>query len=162
MFTRLALITAAAAALLVAFAGTASAKPTAELIDRAVFDAMPERTDSTFRVDGATAGPLGGFMDLTVKAKDGTLPTTPGMCEPVLVKQVLTVEPGKVITVRTRGEGCAHIVDGSLSVNAGFRAKNVDYQGFGRCKPRLIGEGFIAAADSMIGGQGSFSAMFRR
>lgn len=162
MSTRLALLTAAAAAVLVANPAVASAKPATEVVDRSVFDATPERTESSLRVDGPTSGPLGGAMDVTVHAKDGTLPTALGSCEPVRVKAAVTVRPGRVITARTLGEGCAHIVDGSLSVNAAFRAKNVSYAGYGRCRPRLVGDGLIAVAHSQLGGQASFFGAFRR
>jgi hypothetical protein len=161
-FARTALVIASAAAVLATVPGTATAAPRTEVIDRSLFDGTPERTESSLRVDGATAGPLGGHMDMTVRATDGTLPTAFGSCEPVSVSTILTVQPGRVLTVRTRGEACAHVVDGSLSVNAGFRARNVEYQGFGRCKPRLVGEGFMAAAHSQLGGQASFFVTLRR
>ena len=160
-FARTALVIASAAAVLASVPGTATAAPRTETIDRRAFDATPERTESSFRVDGATAGPLGGYLDMTVRATDGTLPTSFGSCEPVRVSTVLTVEPGRVLTVRTHGEACAHIVDGSLSVNAGFRTRNVEYEGFGRCRPRVVGDGFMAAADSQLGGQASFFATLR-
>ena len=73
MFVRTSLIAAAAGALLATFPGSATAAPT-QTIDRSVFDATPERTASSLRVDGPTAGPLGGAMDVTVRASDGTLP----------------------------------------------------------------------------------------
>jgi hypothetical protein len=161
-FARTALIIASAAAVLAAFPGTATAAPQTEVVDRSLFDGSPERTESSLRVDGATAGPLGGHMDMTVVATDGTLPTAFGSCEAVRVSTVLTVEPGRILTVRTRGEACAHVVDGSLRVNAGFRARNVEYEGFGRFKPRLVGEGFMAAAHSQLGGQASFFAQLGR
>jgi hypothetical protein len=160
MFVRSSLIAAPAVALLGAFAGPASAAPTTEVVDRSVFDATPERTAATLRVEGPTAGPLGGAMDVTVRATDGTLPTAFGSCEPVRVRAHVTVQPGRIITVRTRGEACAHIVDGSLSANAWFRARNVSYEGFDR-RPRLVGEGLIAAAHRQIGGQASFFGTFR-
>jgi hypothetical protein len=161
MFVRSSLIAGAALSLLAAVPATATAAST-ELIDRSLFDATPEHTASTLRVDGPTAGPLGGAMDVVVRAVDGTLPTEFGSCEPVWVKAVVTVQPGKIITVRTRGEACAHIVDGSLSANAGFRARNVSYDGYGRCRPKLVGEGLVAVAHSQLGGQASFSGTFRR
>jgi hypothetical protein len=132
-----------------------------EVVDRSLFDATPERTEASLRVDGPTAGPLGGAMDVTVRAVDGTLPTAFGSCEPVWVKAAVTVQPGRSLTVRTRGEACAHIVDGSLTANAGFRARNVTYQGSGRCRSRLVGEGLIAVAHSQLGGQASFFGTFR-
>jgi hypothetical protein len=162
MFVRASLIAGAAVALLSAFPGAANAAPGTEVLDRSVFDATPERTPSSLRIDGPTAGPLGGAMAVTVRANDGSLPTVFGSCEPVRVAALVTVQPGRTIGVSTRGEACAHIVDGSLSVNAGFRARNVSYAGFGRCRPKLIGEGLIAAAQSQLGGQASFNATFRR
>jgi len=163
MFVRSSLVVAAtAAALLSAFPGAATAAKAPQNIDRSLYDATPEHTTSSLRLDGPTAGELGGAMDVTVRASDGTLPTTFGSCERAWVKAIVTVQPGQVITVRSRGEACAHIVDGSLSFNAGFRGKDVSYQGFGRCHPKLVGEGFISAAHTQIGGQASFFGSFRR
>jgi hypothetical protein len=159
MFVRTSLVAAAAGALLAVAPGSASAAP--QTIDRSLFDAAPELTTSSLRVDGPTAGPLGGAMDVTVTATDGTLPTVFGSCEQARVISVVTVQPGEVITVRTRGDVCAHVVDGSLSFNAGFRAKNVTYQGYGRCHPRLVGDGLIAVSHSWLGGQASFFGTFR-
>lgn len=162
MFVRTSLIAAAACALLATFPGSATAASKTETIDRSVFDATPERTASTLRVDGPTAGPLGGAMDVTVRAKDGELPTVFGSCERASVTSVVTVQPGRVITVHSRGEVCAHIVDGSLTFNAGFRAKDVTSRGYGRChRPKLVGEGLIAVAQSQLGGQASFFGTFR-
>ena len=86
MFVRSSLIAAAAVALLSAFPGSATAAPVTEVVDRSVFDATPERTVASLRVDGPTAGPLGGTMDVTLRAIDGTLPTAFGSCEPARVK----------------------------------------------------------------------------
>lgn len=140
--------------------GTAHAAPATETVDRSLFDATPERTTSTLHLDGPTAGELGGAMDLVVEAADGTLPDVKGSCEKVRVTAVVTVSPGKVLRVRTRGEGCAHIVDGSLQVNAFFKARNVRYEGFPE-RTRLVGDGLIAAAHGWLGGQASFFGMFR-
>ncbi len=63
--------------------------------------------------------------------------------------------------MRTRGEVCAHIVDGNLTANAGFRAKDVTVDGYGHCRPKLVGEGLIAVAHSQLGGQASFFGTFR-
>ena len=76
MFVRTSLIAAAACALLAMFPGSAHAAPKTQTIDRSVFDATPERTASSLRVDGPTAGPLGGAMDVTVRA------TAPGGLAP--------------------------------------------------------------------------------
>jgi hypothetical protein len=162
MFVRASLVVGAAVALLSVCPGSATAASTTEFVNRSVFDATPERTAASLRVDGPTAGPLGGAMDVTVRAVDGTLPTTFGSCEAVRVAAQVTLQPGRTISVLTRGEACAHIVDGSLTVNAGFKARNATYEGFGRCRPKLVGEGLIAAAHSQLGGQASFSASYRR
>jgi hypothetical protein len=161
MLFRSILTTVAAAALLAALPGTANAAPAATtVVDRSLYDATPEHTEVTLRVDGPTAGPLGGSMDVTVRAADETLPTAFGSCEPVSVRAVVTVAPGKVVTVQTRGEACAHIVDGSLQVNAGFGAKDVAFSGYPR-RVRLVGEGFIAVAHTQLGGQASFFTALR-
>lgn len=92
MLVRSSLIAAAAAALLSAFPGSASAARVTEVVDRSVFDETPERTVATLRVDGPTAGPLGGAMDVTVRAVDGTLPTALDSCEPAWTRAVVTVQ----------------------------------------------------------------------
>jgi hypothetical protein len=160
MFVRTTLVVAAAGALLATVPGSASAVPKTESIDRRVFDATPQLTASSLRVDGPTAGPLGGAMDVTVQATDGTLPTVFGSCEAADVTAVVTVQPGQVMTVSSRGEVCAHIVDGSLTFNAGFRAKDVSYEGYGRPYPKLVGDGLIAVSHSWFGGQASFFGAF--
>jgi hypothetical protein len=162
MFVRSSLVVTAAVALLSAFPGSASAAARTEDVNRSTFDATPEHTAASLRVDGATAGELGGEMNVTVRAIDGTLPTVFGSCEPAWVKAVVTVQPGKIITVRTRGEVCAHIISGSISASAGFRAQDVSFKGYRGCPPRLVGEGLIGAAHTQIGGQAAFSARFRR
>lgn len=140
---------------------SAQAKST-ELIDRSIFDATPERTASYLHLAGPTAGPLGGAMMLTVTASDGTLPSAFGSCEPVDVTAVLVVSPGQVLTVGTSGEACAHIVDGTLQVNAYFGKKDVTYAGSEHQKAKLVGDGLIAAAHHVYGGQASLSGSFRR
>jgi hypothetical protein len=66
-----------------------------------------------------------------------------------------------VLTVSTAGEGCAHIVDGTLQINAGFGTKEITYTGSEHKKARLIGDGLIAAAQHAFGAQASFSGVFR-
>jgi len=156
------LITACAAVFLSAGVLPASAEAkTTELVDRSLFDATPERTAASLHLDGPTAGPLGGALDLTVTAPDGTLPTALGTCEPVEVTAILTVSPGELLTVATTGEACAHIVDGTLQVNAFFGTRDVTYTGSQHKKAKLVGDGLIAAAHHSFGGQASFSAVFR-
>jgi hypothetical protein len=160
MRLRSVLTTAVAAIALSAVPLSAQAKTT-ELIDRSLFDGTPVRTASALELAGPTAGPLGGSFDLTVIASDGTLPTTFGSCEPVDVAAVLTVSPGEVLNVHTRGEACAHIVDGTLQVNAFFDRKDVSYEGSEHKKATLVGDGLIAAAHHWYGGQASFSGTVR-
>jgi hypothetical protein len=150
----------AAVALSVLVPMSAQAKTT-EYIDRSMFDATPERTASSLHLDGLTAGPLGGALDVTFTAVDGTLPTTFGSCEPVAVQAILTVSPGEVLTVNTTGEACAHISDGTLQVNAFFGKENVTYAGTEHKKVKLVGDGLIAAAHHWYGGQASFSGLVR-
>ncbi len=90
MFVRTGLIAAAAIVLLSALPGSASAASGTQVIDRSVYDATPERTVASLRVDGPTSGPLGGAIEVTVRAVDGTLPTTFGTCESAWVKAVVT------------------------------------------------------------------------
>jgi hypothetical protein len=66
-----------------------------------------------------------------------------------------------VLTVHTRGEACAHIIDGTLQVNAFFDKKDVSYEGSDHKKAALVGDGLIAAADHVYGGQASFSGTVR-
>jgi hypothetical protein len=157
--TFLAITTAALMSL--AVAPSAQAKTITESIDRTLFDATPQRTAAVLHLDGATNGELGGAMDLTVTATDGTLPTTFGTCEPVQVDAVVTVSPGRVLTVRALGEGCAHIVDGTLQVNAFFGSKGITCEGCATRKLKVVGDGLVAASHSQLGGLATFSGVFR-
>ena len=161
MRTRAFLPAAALAVALSVAAPLAAHAKTTELVDRSLFDGTPSRTAATLHLDGPTAGPLGGAMDLTVHATDGSLPTAHGACEPVTVDASLTLSPGEVLDVSTTGEACAHIVDGSLSVNAFFGPRDVTYTGTAHKKAKLVGDGLIAAADRGFGGLASFSGTFR-
>jgi hypothetical protein len=147
----------AAIALTVALPMSAQAKTT-EYLDRSLFDGTPQRTASTFHVDGPTAGPLGGALDLTVTAQDGTLPTERGASEPVDVTAILTVSPGEVITVVTTGEANIHQFGDVLQVNAYFDKKDVTYEGTEHKRVKVVGDGLIAAAHQFFGGQASFSS----
>ena len=69
-----------------------------------------------------------------------TLPTTPGVCEPVAVDVVLTASPGEVFTIATSGDLCTHFLDGTPTLSASFGAKQVSYSGSHR-RARLVGSG---------------------
>lgn len=154
-------ISAATVALAVGVPTSAHAAKPTEQVDKSIFDATPERTTSSLRLDGATSGELGGAMDVTVTAVDGSLPTDFGSTEPVRVKAVVTVRPGTVVTVRTRGEASAHLVDGTLQVVAFFDNGDVSFKGCKLKRAKLVGDGLISAAHSSFGGQASFSGAFR-
>jgi hypothetical protein len=155
-----ALLTAVAAAAFLTLAAPSADAATTEFLDKSIFDPTPDVTASSVHLEGATAGELGGYLDLTVLAKDGTLPTDFGACEPVVVKAVLTLSPTESLTVRTTGEACAHIVDGTLQVVAGFDNRKV--RGPACHRPRVIGEGLLSAAVHPYGGQAQLSAQIRR
>ena len=132
-----------------------------EYVDLSLFDSTPERTTAVLHLDGPTSGELGGAMDLSIEATDGSLPTDFGACEEVGVKAVVTVREGVVLTVRTTGEACAHQVDGSLQVNASFDRHDVWGRGGTVRRARLVGDGLIAASQGWQGAQASFSGTFR-
>jgi hypothetical protein len=152
-------LTALTTTVLVSLAAPAATAATTELVDKAIFDATPEVTASSLQLEGETSGELGGYLSLKAVAVDGTLPTVFGSCEPVRVKAVVTLPTGETIAVRTKGEACAHIVDGTLQVVAGFDRHDVC--GHGSHKPRVIGEGLLSAAVHPYGGQAQFSAQIR-
>lgn len=161
MSVRTTILTATTALGLVLALPAAANAATLEQIDRSLFDATPEVTASSWHFDGLTAGPLGGALDLVVTAADGAFPTTKGACEPADVRADLQVAPGEVLRIVTTGEVCAHPVDASLTVNASFGRKDVTYTGTAHKKATVVGEGFIAAANSWLGGQASVSAAVR-
>ena len=145
----------AATAALVALPMTAQAKD-AELIDRRTFDATASATASTIHVAGAMAGELGGYLDVTVTAADGTLPTAPGACEPVDVTAALTVSPCEQLDVSTTGEVCRHQFSPStLIVNASFGDGDLTYTGTEHKKVKVVGDGLIAASNSLGFGFGA-------
>jgi hypothetical protein len=161
MRTRSIIGTAAATTLLsLAVPATAHASTT-ELVDRLLFDGTPDRTASSLHLAGPTNGELGGAMDLSVTAPDGTLPTTPNTCERVRVKAVVTVRPGTVLTVRTSGQGCADLVSGQLTVNAGFDRHDVTFRGCHLQRARLVGQGLIAVGEQPPSALATFSGTFR-
>lgn len=153
-------LTAITTTVLVSLAAPAATAATTELVDKSIFDATPEVTASSLQLDGETAGELGGYLFLKAIAVDGTLPVAFGSCEPVRLKAVVTLPAGQTVAVRTEGEACAHIVDGSLQVVAGFDRHDIVGR-HGR-RPRVIGEGLLSAAVHTHGGQAQFFAQIRR
>lgn len=154
-------VLAGLAAAVLATAAPAVAAPTAELVNRSLFDATPERTAAVFRLDGPTAGPPGGTMTVEATAADGSLPASPGECEPARVDAVVTLAPGEVLAVDTAGEVCTHPFGGQLQVVAGFRNRHLEYTGTAHQRARLVGDGLLSAAEHPFGGQASFSASIR-
>jgi len=160
MRTRTVLTTGVVAAVLtLTLPFSAQARET-ESISRSLFDATPERTVSSLRIDGPTAGPLGGALDLTLTATDGSLPTERGTSEPVDVTAVLTLSPGEVLTITTTGEASVHPFGDVLTVNAYFDKKDVTYDGTEHKKVKVVGDGLIAAGHQWYGGQASVSATY--
>ncbi len=155
------LATALAAAVLTAVPMTAQAKELA-LIDRSTYDAAATVDTSSVHVAHATAGELGGFLDLTIRAQDGSLPATRGACETADVDAVLTVAPGEVLSVRTTGDLCMHQFAPVLVLNAAYDGKDLSYSGTAHRKAKGVGDGLIAASNSLGFGFGaSFSGSVR-
>ncbi len=158
-------LTAAAAAVTAAVllpTAAVAATTTPENLSRSTYDSAPVLTAGSWRIDGATRGPLGGYLDLAATAEDGTLPTSPGVCEPVDVTAVLTVSPGEVLTVEgAKGEACVHSFGGTLSLNAHFGKRQLSYEGTEHSKVKLVGDGMLSAGQSFTGAQASFNATVR-
>lgn len=157
------LVTATAAAALTAIPLTAQAcQRPAELIDRFAYDATVEQTAGSFHIAGATSGELGGYLDVIVATKDGSLPTGSDVCEPAIVTTVLTVSPGETRSSRVKGDLCTGFYGDSMTVNATVRTKDLHYSGTAHHKPRVVGDGLIAAGVFLPGyGQATFSASVR-
>jgi hypothetical protein len=133
-----------------------------EYVDRSTYDSTPVVTTSTIHIDGATAGPLGGFLDLTVSAEDGTLPTTRGACDPVDVDAVLTVSPGEQLVVHTTAEVWMHQFSETLIMQAYFDKKDLSYSGTEHSKAKVVGDGSISASNAIFFGfAASFSTSVR-
>jgi hypothetical protein len=161
MSARSTILTATAAVALVVALPAAADAATLEHFDRSLYDATPQVSAASWHFDGPTAGPLGGALDLVVTATDGTFPTVFGSCEPVAVKADLQVSPGEVLRIATTGEACAHVVDGSLTVNAYFGRGDVTYDGTEHKKAKVVGDGIVAAKAGWLGGQASVAADVR-
>jgi hypothetical protein len=162
--SRTLLLTAAATAALCVLPVAAQASaPQTEMIDRAMYDSAPEQSDGSLRVSGPTRGELGGYLDVTVTARDGSLPTGSQVCEPAMIDGVLTLAPGETLSIRrVRGELCTGFYGDSMSMSAGVRSGNVDYEGTAHRKARVVGEGLISVGVvSWFGGQAAFSATVR-
>ena len=161
MRTRPILATALVAATL-AVVPLAAHAADAELVSRSTFDSAPTVSSSTIHVDGATAGPLGGFLDLTARAQDGTLPAVQGDCEVADVTAVLTLSPGEQLAVSTTGEICMHQFSPTLVLQSYFDKQDVTYAGTEHRKAKIVGDGSIAASNGTFLGFGaSFSTSVR-
>jgi hypothetical protein len=158
MRTRPLLATAAAAVALTVAAPLAAQAKTTETIDKFVYDSTPQVTAGSWHIDGLTHGEIGPFLDVTVTAVDGTLPTDPRAVERVRVDAVLTLAPGETLTVHAKGSAEAPAAGGTPSVFASFRKKDLTYDGTAHKKAKLVGNGFISAGGSFLGYQASFSA----
>ena len=158
----LATAAATAALTLVPLAAQAACHRPAELVDRFAYDAVADQTPGSFRIANATNGELGGYLDLLVEATDGSLPTGSDVCEPAIVTTVLTVSPGEVLSSRTEGELCTGFYGDSMTVNSTVRTKNLHNTGTAHHKPKIVGDGLIAAGVFAPGyGQATFSASIR-
>jgi hypothetical protein len=158
------LLTAATTAALCALPVAAHAGPfQTEMLDRATYDSAPELTEGSLRVAGPTRGELGGYLDATVTARDGSLPVGSQVCESAFVDGVLTVSPGETLTIQgVRSELCTSFYGDSMSMSAGVRSRNIDYEGTAHRRARIVGEGLISVgAITWFGGQASFSATVR-
>ena len=103
MRARSLLLAATAAVAITALPMTAQAADS-ELIDRANYDATVDETLASMHMAAATRGELGGYLDVTLTADDGTLPVGSNVCEAATVDAVLTIAPGEKFTVRAPGE----------------------------------------------------------
>ena len=149
-------VVAAAAALMLATPAAQAA--TSERFDRSAFDPAPVVTSSRYTMSGATAGELGGYLNLSVQATDGTIPAQ-GQCETADVHAVLTVAPDESFAIATAGELCSHFIDGTPTLNAYFGAKQVDYTG--THKHARVSDGMIGFTKGFLGSQGSVGLSVR-
>jgi hypothetical protein len=149
---------AAAALILVAPAVQAAQAATADRFDRSAFDSTPVVTSAGYAMSAPTAGELGGHLDLSVQAADGTIPNQ-GQCETANVDAVLTLTPGESFAVHTTGELCSHFIDGTPTLDASFGAKQVTYTG--THKRARVGDGIIGFKNSVLGAQGSVGLTVR-
>jgi hypothetical protein len=155
MRTRSPLLAAAIGAAILA-APLAASAATTENLDRRAFDSTPDRAAGSLHINGATAGPLGGYLDITFTAVDGSLPTAPQVCEPITVDATLTVSPGETLGIATTGEACTGFFGGPAVMNAYFTKEHVTYAGTAHRKAKVVGDGLIGANDmGFLGAQAS-------
>jgi hypothetical protein len=159
MSTRVIAAAAVAAAATALFTAPAAHAATVQTFDRRAFDASPDITASGWSISAATAGELGGWLDMSVNAVDGTVPAA-GQGETATVDSVLTVAPGESFTIHTTGDLCAHFIDGSPSLFGSFNAKQVTYSGTHK-KARLAGDGFVSFGYNAVGAQGDVTLSVR-
>jgi hypothetical protein len=159
MRPRSVLLTAVATAALsaVPFAAQAHAPVTVQL-DRAMYDATVDQTPATLHIAGATRGELGGYLDATVTAQDGTLPAGSNVCERGWIDAVLTMSPGETLTMHRHGDICTGFAGDSTTMSVGIKSKHVEYQGANYDKAKIVGEGLLSFGNvSWFGGQAAFS-----
>lgn len=148
------IITSTVAAVALTLAAPAAQAMSVDRIDRSAFDAAPAVTASGYTMAAATSGGLGGHLELSVQAADGTVPAQ-GQCETAVVHAVLTVSPGEAFTIDTTGELCSHPFSGTPVLNASFGNKQASYSGVAHKRARVVGDGLIAFTNSFLGAQGS-------
>jgi hypothetical protein len=117
------LLAAAAAAIALSALPMTAQAATTELIDRSAYDSTTEVTAGSLHIDGATRGELGGYLDVTVTAADGSLPVGSNACEAASVDAVLTVSPGETLTAQVAGEICTGFYGDNYTVNAALRSQ---------------------------------------
>ncbi len=164
MRTRSILATAAATAALTAIPLTAQAAcpQPAELINRFAYDGtMDDQTPGSFHIANTTNGELGGYLDLLVEAKDGSLPVGTEVCERAIVTTVLTVSPGEILSSRVKADVCTGFYGDTMTVNATVRTKDLHYTGTAHRTPKVVGDGLISAGLFPGYGQATFSASVR-
>lgn len=114
-----------------------------ETLDVRGYDAAPAVTTGSFQLDGAAWGSsFEGSGTLTVTAVDGSLPAQ-GTCEPATVALDAGTSATEYLAIRTTGEICSHVGDGTLTVNGYFDKQDVTYQGDLHKKAKA--EGLVAA-----------------
>ena len=160
MYTRILALAATAATATVLTVATPAQAKSVETFDRRAFDSTPVVTASGWSISAPTAGELGGRLDMTVTAADGTKPSN-GTCELATVDAVLSVAPGESFTIRTTGELCGIVTVGTPSLFGSFGARQMSYSGSHK-KAKLIGEGFVSFGHSFLGAQGSVTLTVRQ